>query len=105
MVRLWMKKMLHVKRAYDITIFQTPSFGQTKGYRQVYRMTISAANHHEALSHVYRMFNVPDLLPKDYQARFMSTGDIVFIDEGLKGQAYYKLCPEGWKPVSRIHIR
>jgi hypothetical protein len=105
MVRLLMKKMLHVERKYDITIFQTPSFGQTKGYRQVYRLTINASNHQEALSHLYRMFNVSDLMPEDYQARFMSTGDIVLIDEGLKGQVYYKLCPEGWKKINRIHIR
>lgn len=99
------EKMLHVERKYDITIFQTPSFGQTKGYRQVYRLTINASNHQEALSYLYRMFNVSDLMPKDYQARFMSTGDIVLIDEGLKGQVYYKLCPEGWKKINRIHIR
>ncbi|MBA2875406.1 hypothetical protein [Thermaerobacillus caldiproteolyticus] len=105
MVRLLMKKMLHTKQTYDVTLFQTPRFGQTKGYRQVYRLTMAALNHDEALSLVYRMFNVSDLLPKDYKARYVSTGDIVLIDEGIKGQVCYKLCPEGWKKVNRIHIR
>ncbi|EZP76873.1 hypothetical protein H839_09763 [Parageobacillus genomosp. 1] len=104
MVRLLMKKMLHVHRAYDVTIFQTPHFGQTKGYRQVYRLTVKASSHHEALSYLYRMFNVADLMPEDYHARFMGTGDIVLIDEGIKGQVYYRLCPEGWRKINRLHV-
>jgi hypothetical protein len=43
-------------------------------------------------------------MPKDYHARFMGTGDIVLIDEGLKGQVYYRLCPEGWKKINRLHV-
>ncbi len=105
MVRLLVKKILKTKQTYDITLFQTPRFGQKKGYQQVYRLTVTASDHNEALSIIYRMFNVFDLLPKDYKARYVSTGDVVFIDEGMKGQAYYKLCPEGWRKINRIHIR
>ncbi|KMY56778.1 hypothetical protein [Geobacillus stearothermophilus] len=71
------------------------------GYRQVCRLTVTAADHHEALSILYRMFNVADLIPKNCQARFMGTGDIVLIDEGRKGQTYYRLCPDDWKRVER----
>ncbi|MBR2516753.1 hypothetical protein [Geobacillus sp.] len=101
MVRLWGKKVWLAKRAYEAVIFQTPRFGETKGYRQVCRLTVTAADHHEALSILYRMFNVADLIPKNCQARFMGTGDIVLIDEGRKGQTYYRLCPDDWKRVER----
>ncbi|ABO66793.1 MULTISPECIES: hypothetical protein [Geobacillus] len=103
MVRLWRKKMWMAKRAYEATIFQTPRFGEPK-YRQVCRLTVTASDHHEALSILYRMFNVVDLMPKNCQARFMGTGDIVLIDEGRKGQTYYRLCSGGWKPVERQRV-
>ncbi|MBB5323014.1 hypothetical protein HNQ34_000091 [Anoxybacillus tepidamans] len=105
MAYLFVKKMLKTKQTYDVTLFQTPMFGQVKGYEQVYRLTMAASMHDEVLSTIYRMFNVADLRPKDYKARYVSTGDIVLIDEGVHGQTYYKLCSEGWKKINRLHIR
>ncbi|SRR5690606_2510564 len=93
------------KKMYDVTIFQTPEFRQKKGYRQVYRTEIEGANHSECLENVFRKFNIADCIPEDYKGRFISTGDIVFIDEGRGGQYYYQLKPGGWKNINRIHIR
>jgi hypothetical protein len=44
-------------------------------------------------------------MPVDYHARYICTGDIVLIDEGKKGQFYYKLFPEDWKRINRINVR
>jgi hypothetical protein len=93
------------KKEYDVTIFQTPEFRQSKGYRQVYRLSIDGDDHEECLYSVFATFNVPDTIPEDYNGRFISTGDILFIDEGRRGQYYYQLKPGGWVPVNRIHIR
>ncbi|MBP1942420.1 hypothetical protein J2Z26_002163 [Bacillus luteolus] len=93
------------KVQYDITIFQTPKYGELKGYRQVYRVTIEGINHKDAIKNVFRMFNVNDLIPKDYQARYLNTGDILLFDEGRKGQTYYKLCVGGWQKVNRVILR
>lgn len=93
------------RASYDITLFQTPSYGDEKGYKPVYRLSIDANGHKNAIEQVYRLFNVTDLMPNDYQARFVGTGDIVFIDEGRGGQTYYKLLPGGWKIINRVHIR
>lgn len=90
---------------YDITIFQTPKYGEIKGYEQVYRMNIEAAGHEEALHHVFCIFNVSDRKPRDYDARFILTGDIVLIDEVKRGQTYYKLLSGGWTKVNRVHVR
>ncbi|MCA1030313.1 hypothetical protein LCL95_04575 [Bacillus timonensis] len=90
---------------YDMTIFQTPAFGDEKGYREVYRLTVTATNHKSAIDLVYRKFNVSDLIPSDYTARYISTGDILFIDEGRNGQTYYKLQPGGWKKINRMFVR
>ena len=35
----------------------------------------------------------------------MGTGDIVFIDEGRKGQIYYQLKSGGWEKVNRISVQ
>ena len=105
MVHMLLNKKVSLKRNYDVTLFQTPKYGQTKGYKQVYRLGLEARNHREVLSTIYRMFNVYDLLPEDYEARYVTTGDIVLIDEGWKGQTYYKLFPGGWQKINRIHIR
>ncbi|WP_027409206.1 YodL domain-containing protein [Anoxybacteroides tepidamans] len=105
MVRLFVKKMLKTQQAYDATLFQTPRFGLSKGYEPVYRLTVNATTHDEALASIYRTFNVSDLLPKDYKARYVGTGDVVLIDEGIYGQTYYKLCSEGWKKINRVHVR
>jgi len=100
-----LKKVLKTKQTYDVTLFQPPKFGQWKGYEQVYRLTLTASMHDEVLATVYRTFNVADLLPEDYKARYVSTGDIVLIDEGVRGQTYYKLCSDGWKKINRLHLR
>lgn len=90
---------------YDITIFQTQKYGEEKGYEQVYRLNIEAPGHSEALHHIFCMFNVTDRVPDDYKARFISTGDILLIDEVKRGQSYYKLLSGGWKKINRIHLR
>jgi hypothetical protein len=96
-----------VKRAvsYDVTIMQTPNKGEDKGYRQVYRLSIPASCHQETVHKIFRMFNVADTLPEDFKARYISTGDILLIDEGTRGQFYYKLLPGGWKLINRMHVR
>lgn len=90
---------------YDITLFQTPKFGQRKGYKKVYQLKIEGKNHEDVLYNVFAAFNTIDSLPKDYQARYLGTGDIVFIDEGRKGHYYYQLKSGGWQTINRIHIR
>ncbi|MFY4776869.1 YodL domain-containing protein [Metabacillus sp. RGM 3146] len=89
---------------YDITIFQTPRAGGSKDYNQVYRYHVQAKTHQEALEKTFKLFNVADTLPKDYQSRYIGTGDILLIDEGRKGQTYYKLFSDGWKPINRMHV-
>ncbi|UNL86237.1 YodL domain-containing protein [Priestia koreensis] len=107
MVNTWLKVKRMIKRTfeYDVTIMQTPRKGEEKGYRQVYRLTLAAGNHDEAMLHIFRTFNVADTLPRDFKARFVSTGDVLMIDEGTGGKHYYKLWAGGWKPVNRAHIR
>lgn len=93
------------KKEYDVTIFQTPEFRQNKGYREVYRLTVDAFDHDDCLYTVFSTFNVLDLIPPDFNGRYITTGDILYIDEGRKGQYYFQLKPGGWKEISRIHIR
>jgi hypothetical protein len=93
------------QKDFDVTIFQTPEFRQKKGYKEVYRLPIKGATHEECLDNAFRSFNVPDRMPADFSGRFLSTGDIVFIDEGRRGQFYYQLKPGGWVQVNRVHIR
>ncbi|MBU7593165.1 YodL domain-containing protein [Metabacillus halosaccharovorans] len=102
MYTLLLKKRI---TSYDVTIFQTPKFGEKKGYQDVYRFVMEGNNHKDALQKVFQTFNVTDRMPNDYQARYLSTGDIVLIDEGKKGQFYYKLNPQGWNKINRIHVR
>jgi YodL-like len=90
---------------FDITIFQTPKFGEKKGYKDVYRLILEGNNHKDVLEKVFQTFNVADRMPADYDSRYLSTGDIVLIDEGKKGQTYYKLYPQGWQIINRIHVR
>lgn len=90
---------------YDVTIFQTPKYRENKGYKQVYRTFIRAGNHESCLDKTFSLFNVTDRIPLNYEGRFLSTGDIVLIDEGRQGQHYYQLKSGGWQPVNRIHIR
>ncbi|MED4531995.1 YodL domain-containing protein [Metabacillus fastidiosus] len=99
---LLLKKRVSV---LNITVFQTPFFGEEKGYEKVYETTVKAFNHKDALEKIFRIFNVPDLIPDDYAARFISTGDILLIDEGRKGKTYYRLQPGNWEKVSGENVR
>ncbi|WP_240338373.1 YodL domain-containing protein [Peribacillus alkalitolerans] len=98
------RKTLETDCFFDITIFQTNAYGQKRGYQQVYRLNVEADSHTEAIEAVFGKFNVADRIPKDYQARYITTGDIVLIDEGIKGKTYYKLCIGGWKIIHRLHV-
>ncbi|MBT2690231.1 hypothetical protein J7I93_18840 [Bacillus sp. ISL-47] len=101
-----LKELTRIRRKeYDVTIFQTPKFRETKGFQQVYRLNVEGLTHEECLDNVFRRFNVPDRIPVDFSGRFISTGDILFIDEGRRGQYYYQLKPGGWEEINRIHIR
>ncbi|MBS4190890.1 hypothetical protein KHA94_11920 [Bacillus sp. FJAT-49705] len=93
------------KKYYDVTIFQTPEFRQSKGYQPVYRLMIQGSDHVDCIDSVFAKFNVTDLIPADYKGRFISTGDILSIDEGRKGHYYYQLRLGGWKEINRVHIR
>ncbi|MFP7300539.1 YodL domain-containing protein [Neobacillus niacini] len=90
---------------YDVTIFQTPKYRESKGYKQVYRTFIHAGNHETCLEKTFSLFNVTDRIPSNYQGRFLATGDIILIDEGRGGQHYYQLKSGGWQPINRIQIR
>ncbi|GAA0336329.1 shape determination protein YodL [Bacillus carboniphilus] len=90
---------------FDVTVFQTPCFGEKRGYRQVYRNVLVGEDHFDVMYEVFRTLNVRDLLPKEYNARYMTTGDIVFIDEGKNGHFYYQLKPCGFFPIHRLHVR
>ncbi|WP_157406095.1 YodL domain-containing protein [Neobacillus drentensis] len=87
---------------YDVTIFQTPKYRENKGHSEVYRTTIPANSREQCLAETFSRFNVTDRIPANYQGRFLSTGDIVLIDEGRGGQHYYQLKPGGWFPINRI---
>ncbi|WP_279325967.1 YodL domain-containing protein [Bacillus sp. FJAT-47783] len=90
---------------FDITLFQTPKYGDDKGYKAVYRLLVPAKSHEDALDKTFRKFNIPDTMPPDYEARYVATGDIILIDEGKRGQTYYQLQSGGWVKVNRIHVR
>lgn len=90
---------------YDVTIFQTPKYRENKGYKQVYRTFIHANSRDNCLEETFSTFNVTDRIPANYNGRFLSTGDIVLIDEGRGGQHYFQLRSGGWQPINRIHIR
>jgi hypothetical protein len=93
------------KKSFDVTLYQTPEFRQSKGFKEVYRLNVEVNNHLECLENIFRKFNVLDLIPNDYCGRYMCTGDIVLIDEGRGGQHYYQLKSGGWTKVNRIRIR
>ncbi len=102
-----MLKMLTKKACiqYDVTIFQTPKYRDHKGFKEVYRTTISASNREHCLHETFSRFNVTDRIPPNYSGRFLSTGDIILIDEGRSGQYYFQLKPGGWIPINRIILR
>jgi hypothetical protein len=89
---------------YDVTIFQTPKYRENKGHKAIYRTTITAADRDLCLQETFSRFNVTDRIPVNYKGRFLSTGDIILIDEGRGGQYYYQLKPGGWIPINRIHL-
>ncbi|WP_102348534.1 hypothetical protein [Bacillus sp. Marseille-P3661] len=89
---------------YDVTILQAPSYGQRRGYKAVYRLNILAMSHHEVLESTFRKFNVLDLVPADYDARYIGTGDIILIDEGINGKTYYQLNIGGWTKINRVRV-
>ncbi|MCG8397274.1 YodL domain-containing protein [Bacillus atrophaeus] len=91
--------------AYDVTIFQTPRYGEKKGYKVVYRTELDGSNHQEVLKRAFSTFNVFDTVPNDYQARFMATGDVILIDEGKRGKTYYKLLSTGWSKINRLIVQ
>ncbi|MDQ0197678.1 hypothetical protein J2S10_000783 [Neobacillus ginsengisoli] len=99
MIRMLTKKACS---QYDVTIFQTPKYRQYKGYKTVYRTSIPANSRENCLKETFSRFNVTDRIPENYKGRFLSTGDIVLIDEGRGGQHYYQLKPGGWYPINRI---
>lgn len=87
---------------YDVTLFQTPKHRERKGHKQVYRTTIQAGSREQCLQETFSKFNVTDRIPPNYKGRFLSTWDIVLIDEGRGGQYYFQLQPGGWFPINRI---
>ncbi|HYK72153.1 MAG TPA: hypothetical protein VEV44_03325 [Pseudoneobacillus sp.] len=98
-------KLRLLNHSYDVTIFQAPQFLQQKGYKAVYRTTLTGSNHQECLDHAFRLFNVADFIPADYEGTYIRTGDIILIDEGWLGKHYYQLKPGGWSKISRIQVR
>ena len=90
---------------YDVTIFQTPRYREHKGHKEVYRTMVPASSRKHCLEETFSRFNVTDRIPANYKGRFMSTGDIILIDEGRGGQYYYQLKSGGWELVNRINIR
>lgn len=87
MLSVWttIKKQFNISTEYDVTIMQTEEKGEKRGYKPVHRLTITAFDHQDAATQVFQMFNIADNLPKDCDARFISTGDILLIDEGTRG--------------------
>ncbi|MFD2445698.1 YodL domain-containing protein [Bacillus sp. CGMCC 1.16607] len=98
-------KLKLINHSYDVTIFQSPQFLQQKGYKAVYRTTLSGNNHRDCLDHAFRLFNVADLMPPDYEGTYIRTGDIILIDDGWQGKHYYQLQTGGWTKISRILVR
>jgi len=90
---------------YDVTIFQTPNYKEHKGYKAVYRTFIPAISRDHCLEETFSTFNVTDRLPATYKGRFLTTGDIILIDEGRGGQYYYQLKSGGWEPINRVQLR
>ncbi len=92
------------KIQYDVTIFQTPKQREKKGHQPVYRLNIPAESRDHCLQETFSRFNVMDRIPANYKGRFLSTGDIILIDEGRSGKHYYQLQPGGWFPIKRITL-
>ena len=93
------------KKSFDVTLYQTPVFRQSKGFKEVYRLHVEENNHLECLENLFKQFNVTDRIPNDYSGRYLGTGDIILIDEARGGQHYYQLKSGGWVKVNRIRIR
>ncbi|WP_078380321.1 hypothetical protein [Sutcliffiella halmapala] len=103
---LAIKRMMKIGSGeYDVTIMQTPNYGESKGYAPILRLTMEASNHKELISKVYKKFNVTDSIPQNYVGRFIGTGDVLMIDEGTFGISYYRLEFGGWKKINRVQVR
>ncbi|WP_010172041.1 YodL domain-containing protein [Bacillus coahuilensis] len=102
---MWEKVAQKTFFEYELTLYQTEQFGDKKGYQLVHRDTIFGSTHDFALEVLYKMLNVQDSIPVDYKGRYVSTGDIVQIDEGRKGSSFYRLEVGGWNRINRIHLR
>lgn len=92
------------KREYEIAIFQTEHPRDQKGYKKVYQGQMNGENHNDVISQVFRNFNIRDLIPKTYQGRTISSGDIVMIVDRYEKKSYYKLQSGGWAEVNRLHV-
>lgn len=101
MIRMLTKR---ASNQYDVTIFQTPKQREKKGHKEVFRTAIPASSREQCLQETFSLFNVADRIPEEYKGRFLSTGDIILIDEGRGGQYYYQLKPGGWFPINRITL-
>ncbi|MBL4985966.1 hypothetical protein [Bacillus safensis] len=88
--------------SFHLTIYQTPEYGAASGHQPVYRTKIGGRTHLDVLEKAFSTFNVHDTVPNDYNARFITTGDIVVIDDKKKGKCYYQLSPAGWKRSERL---
>lgn len=103
---LALKRMMKMGTGeYDVTIMQTPNYGESKGYTPIFRLTMEGSSHQEIVDRVYKKFNVTDSIPRDYEGRFIATGDIIMIDEGTLGITYYRLEFGGWKKINRVAVR
>jgi hypothetical protein len=98
------KLLLPSAKEFQVTLFQTPHYGEKQGYEAVYRLPIKAKNHRAALEAVFRIFNVCDLLPPDFSARLMATGDIVQISKGSH-KCFYRLESGGWRKIEHSLVQ
>ncbi|HZG71792.1 MAG TPA: YodL domain-containing protein [Chondromyces sp.] len=89
-----------IEKKYNITFLQTPRYGDQTGYKAVYRLRMKGKGHREVLETLFRTFNVADLLPSDFSARFMMTGDIIRIEEENRS-CYYRLESGGWRKLKQ----
>ena len=92
------------KKDYEVGLFQTEHPRDRKGYRIVYRGIINGEDHFDVVSKVFKMFNIKDLIPKDYQGRTVMSGDIIMIVDHYERKRYYQLQSGGWAEVNRLHV-
>lgn len=66
----------------------------------MYRTKIGGRTHLDVLEKAFSTFNVHDTVPSDYNARFMTTGDIVVIDDKKKESAIISFFRQDGNAVS-----